>query len=191
MTDNQPTIGQRHKSFAYEFTEKVDQTRDWDAPTPVKEWTAREVVRHLVEWPRELTSSAVDWSEVPSVDDDPAAAWHAHTAEVQQLLDDPERSAKVLQSEHFGSQPVAQVFEQFYLPDVFMHTWDLARSQGITPNLDPVVSEAMFKAMESQEEMLRASGQFGERQDCPENASYEQKLIAFIGRDPNWIRPRA
>ncbi|GAA1370855.1 maleylpyruvate isomerase N-terminal domain-containing protein [Luteococcus sanguinis] len=190
MSDNQPTIGQRHRAAAYEFTEKVDQTRDWDAPTPVKEWTARDVVRHLVEWPRQLTASAVTWGEVPSVDDDPAGAWHAHTDEVQALLDDPASVQLLLDSEHFGQRPVTDVLEEFYLPDVFMHTWDLARSQGITADLDPVVAEALFRGMEQQEEMLRSSGQFGERQEVRPGASYEEQLVALIGRDPAWIRPR-
>ena len=37
--------------------------------------------------------------------------------------------------------------------------------------------------------MLRSSGQFGTRQPVADDASSEQRLAAFIGRDPYWAPP--
>jgi hypothetical protein len=64
---------------------------DWDAPAPVAGWRARDVVRHLTDWlPALLAGGAgIELSTGISVDDDPAAAWLAHAAAVQALLDDP------------------------------------------------------------------------------------------------------
>ena len=41
---------ERHRAIAGRFTEAVRATTDWDAPTPVPQWVARDVVRHVVEW---------------------------------------------------------------------------------------------------------------------------------------------
>ena len=74
------------------FTDRVRGATDWDAPAPVEGWTARDVVRHLVEWfPSFLEAGAgVRLASGPSVDDDPVAAWQVHSDAVQALLDDPD-----------------------------------------------------------------------------------------------------
>ncbi|WP_169945970.1 maleylpyruvate isomerase N-terminal domain-containing protein [Microbispora sp. H11081] len=49
---------ERHRQVAGLFTERVRGVRSWDASAPVDGWTARDVVRHLVEWlPGFLASS--------------------------------------------------------------------------------------------------------------------------------------
>ena len=85
------TAAQDHRQTAAHFSALVRGTTDWSAPAPVDGWTARDVVRHLVDWlPAFLESGAgVKLPAGPSVDDDPAGAWEAHAAAVQALLDDP------------------------------------------------------------------------------------------------------
>ena len=41
---------ERYAAAADNFTRLVGGVSDWDGPSPVKEWTAREVVGHLVTW---------------------------------------------------------------------------------------------------------------------------------------------
>jgi len=41
---------ERHREIGRVFTGRVRGTRSWDVPSPVAEWTARDVVRHLTEW---------------------------------------------------------------------------------------------------------------------------------------------
>jgi hypothetical protein len=41
---------ERHRQVGGLFTERVLGTLDWDAPSPVPGWAARDVVRHLTEW---------------------------------------------------------------------------------------------------------------------------------------------
>src|SRR6478752_3373853 len=98
---------ERHRQLAGGFTERVLGCRDWDAPAPVAGWQARDVVRHLVEWlPALLADGAgIELPAVISVDDDPVAAWLAHTAAVQGLLDDPETADRLLQNPHLGRLP--------------------------------------------------------------------------------------
>src|SRR5690349_15635995 len=105
-----------HRAIAAGFTERVEGTRDWDAPAPVEGWTARDVVRHLVEWfPPFLQGGAgITLPAGPSVDDDPVAAWRVHADGVQAVLDDPASAGKVLSNPHIGEVPVPEAVSRFY-----------------------------------------------------------------------------
>lgn len=176
-----------HRQIAARFAEVIDGTTDWDAPSPVPEWQARDVVDHLVTWlPGFLAADGVVIEPGPTVADDPAAAWDHHARQVQALLDGPDRDFTHPQ---VGTRPLHQMLANFYTADVFMHTWDLARSSGQDAALDPDRCAAMLSGMEPMSDMLRASGQFGPVVDVPTDASAQDRLIAFIGRDPSWTPP--
>jgi hypothetical protein len=72
----------------------------------------------------------------------------------------------------------------FFLGDVLVHTWDLARAGGLDESLDPEVVHDMLVGMEPLDDMLRASGQYGPRVSVPDSADEQTKLIAFTGRRP-------
>ena len=179
---------ERHAQLAGLFTERVRGTREWDVPAPVPEWTARDVVRHLVEWlPAFLASGAqVDLAKGPSVDDDPVGAWQTHADAVQALLNDPGTADRKLTNPHIGSLPLDAAIDQFYTSDVFMHTWDLARATGQDDRLDPEFCAQLLSGMEPMEEIIRSSGQYGPRVEVPADADVQARLLGFIGRDPYW-----
>lgn len=175
---------------AARFSEVVDAVADpasWERRSPVPEWSARDVVRHLVEWfPSFLEDGAgITLPRGPSVDDDPAAAWHTMSDGVQALLDDPASADKVLSNPHIGEVPLPEAVSQFFTSDVFMHTWDLARATGQDETLDAERCAAYLDGMLPLDEMLRASGQYGPKVDVPADADPQTKLVAFIGRDPS------
>jgi uncharacterized protein (TIGR03086 family) len=166
----------------------------WGWPSPVEDWAARDVVRHLVEWfPSFLSSgAAIDLPPGPSVDEDPVGAWRHLQHEVQALLDDPASVDLVLSNPHIGSVAVPDAVSQFFTGDVFMHTWDLARATGQDGTLDPDRCAVMVAGMEQFEDAMRGSGQYGARVVVPDDADAQTKLLGFIGRDPLWQpRPRA
>lgn len=177
---------ERHRRYAARFAEVVAGVTDWDAPTPVKEWAARDVVAHLIDWfPGFLEAgTGIALADVP--DADPARAWDARRADIQALLDDPVTAGGSYRSRMFGELSVAEAIDRFYTTDIFMHTWDLARSAGLDDTLDEAVCAEMLAGMEQVTEVIRSSGQFGDQQDVPAEASAQQRLIAFIGRDPRW-----
>jgi uncharacterized protein (TIGR03086 family) len=160
----------------------------WDGPAPVDGWTARDVVRHLVEWfPGFLAGgSPVTLPPVPPVDDDPVAAWESFAASVQALLDDPATEGLSFDDRHTGSLPLPQAVSQFFTADVFMHTWDLATATGQEPALDPDRCAAMLEGMAPYDDLLRSSGQYGPRVPVPDDAPAQDRLVGFIGRDPHW-----
>jgi uncharacterized protein (TIGR03086 family) len=72
----------------------------------------------------------------------------------------------------------------FFIGDIVVHTWDLARATGGDEKLDPDEVHRMFAGMEPLDAMLRASGQYGARVDVPVDADEQTRLIAFVGRRP-------
>jgi len=108
-------------------TERVRGTKDWGAPSPVAAWTARDVVRHLLDWlPGFLAYAGVALPQGPGVDDDPVAAWRHRCADVQALREDPRTPRRTLANPHLGEMPLDQAIDRFYTSDVFTHTWYLA-----------------------------------------------------------------
>jgi uncharacterized protein (TIGR03086 family) len=179
---------ERHREIGAVFTDRVRGTRSWDAPAPVAGWTARDVVRHLVEWlpPFLAGGSSVRLPAVPSADDDPAGAWQAHVDAVQALLDDPATAGLTLSNPHIGELPLDRAIDQFYTSDVFMHTWDLARATGQDDRLDPEFCALLLSGMEPFEDVIRSSGQYGPRVPVKDDADAQTRMLGFIGRDPQW-----
>jgi uncharacterized protein (TIGR03086 family) len=183
---------ERHRVIAGTFTDRVRGVRDWAEPSPVREWTARDVVRHLVEWFPGFLAGGTGIALVagPPVDDDPVGAWESQADAVQRLLDDPHTESLVLANPHLGELPLATAIDRFYTVDVFMHTWDLARATGQDDVLDPQLCEELVTGMASVEAAMRGSGQYGAAVAVPADAGPQDRLLGFIGRDPAW-RPAA
>jgi uncharacterized protein (TIGR03086 family) len=186
------TTAARFRTLSAAFSDRVRAVpaERWDAPAPCEGWVARDVVRHLVEWvPGFFAGSAVRFPELPSVDDDPVGAWEDLAGAVQAALDDPEVAAAEVTS-RAGTHPVETAVAMFVLPDVLVHTWDLARAAELDERLDPQEVERSLAGMgQVPEEVLVASGQFGPRVPVPEDAAPQDRLIALTGRDPGWRPP--
>jgi uncharacterized protein (TIGR03086 family) len=176
---------ERHRAVAAGFTARVEGTTDWDAPAPVPGWRARDVVGHLVEWFPAFLSSAtgLELERGPAVTDDPVAAWTVHTDAVQRVLDGPD-AATPFEHPMVGTMPLPVAVSQFYVSDIFMHTWDLARATGQDEHLDEDTCAEMLAGMEPIDDLLRSSGQYGPRVAVPDDADVQTRLLGFIGRDP-------
>jgi uncharacterized protein (TIGR03086 family) len=190
MNPSQNPTAAEYRQVADRFRGLVEGVPDqatWNRAAPVEGWTARDVVRHLVEWfPVFLQQgSGIALPPGPSVDDDPVGAWNTFSTEVQALLDDPATTERPFSHPHIGSMPLPQAVAQFFTSDVFLHSWDLARATGQDETLDPERCATMLAGMEPWDEVLRTSGQYGPRVEVPEDADAQTKLLAFIGRDPN------
>jgi uncharacterized protein (TIGR03086 family) len=179
----------RHRAVAAGFTARVRGTSDWDVPAPVAGWRARDVVGHLVEWFPDFLESATGLvlARGPSPEDDPVAAWQVNADAVQQLLDGPEAAAP-FRHPMVGAMPLPDAVNRFYTPDVFMHTWDLARATGQDERLDRQTCAALLAEMAPIEALLRSSGQYGPPVPVPDDADAQTRLLGFIGRDPLRVR---
>ncbi len=177
---------EEYRDLAGRFSQLVEGVSDWDVPAPVKEWTARDVVGHLVTWfPGFLEGgTGITLPQGPSVDEDPVQAWRTMSQAVQVVLDDPTSSDRALVNPHIGTVPLPDAISRFFTADVFLHTWDLARATGQDESLDPERCARMLEGMRPMDEILRASGQYGPKVAVPDDADVQTKLLGFIGRTP-------
>jgi uncharacterized protein (TIGR03086 family) len=103
------------------------------------------------------------------------------------VLDGPE-AATPFAHPFVGAMPLPAAVEKFYVTDVFLHTWDLARATGQDERLDPDTCADLLAGMVPIEELLRSSGQYGPAVPVPDEADVQTRLLAFIGRDPGRTR---
>jgi uncharacterized protein (TIGR03086 family) len=178
-------IAERYARITEQFTDRVRGVAPgaWDNPSPCEGWTARDVVGHLTEWiPGFLGEQGIEFPPVPSVEQDPAAAWEVVRATVAAALDDPELAARPI-STPFSTQSLAETVDMIVTGDVFTHTWDLARATGQDDTLDPDQLQRMLAAMGSMpDEVLRADGMFAPALEVPADADDQTKFLAFAGR---------
>ena len=155
----------------------------WDNPSPCEGWTARDVVGHLTEWiPGFFGAHGVEFPEVPSVADDPVAAWQTVQSTLARALADPNRASQPVETP-MGSQSFAETVDMIVTGDVFTHTWDLARATGQDETLDgELVQRMMASVGEIPEEMMRGDGMFGPAVEVPDDADDQTKLLAYFGR---------
>lgn len=181
------TPSERFRRIAGSFADVLDAVPAdrWDAPSPCEGWVARDVVAHLVDWvPAVIGRSGLDLGGGPDPVDDPAGAW-AHLADaLQGALDEPEVAARTFDAGPPGTLSIGQAIDMLVTGDVLVHTWDVAAAAGIDVRLDPVVTGQMLAGMEPMDELLRSSGHYGPKVTLAEDASDQDRLLAFTGRDP-------
>ena len=178
-------IVERYQRITGQFSDRVRgvPAGAWDNPSPCEGWTARDVVGHLTDWiPGFFGAQGVAFPAVPSVHEDPVAAWATVQRTIGDALADPALAAKPVETP-FSTQSLADTVDMIVTGDVFTHTWDLARATGQDETLDPGQLRRMITAMgEMPEEALRSDGMFGPAIDVPNDADDQTRFLAFAGR---------
>ncbi len=156
----------------------------WENQSPCEDWTARDVVRHVIDTSG-MFLGFVDQKlpPAPSVDEDPVAAWRSARDAIQRALDDP----MVAQKEYegmFGTSTFEQSVHNILACDALVHTWDLARATGLDENLPEKASQEVLEALEPLDDKMRVPGGFGDKIEPPPNADAETRLLCFLGRRP-------
>ena len=170
----------RFEAVAAGFSAEVLRVADWDAAAPCDGWAASDIVDHLITWyPANLRNASIDIS----VDgDDPAERWFHFVDQVRALLAD-DRATTTFHSGPDEGSTVARATAGFLLPDIFMHTWDLARSQGRRITLHPDYAARNLAGLQSLGDALRETGQFGPPRPAPVDAGPGEQLMAYVGRE--------
>lgn len=181
---------ERHRQVAGLFTDRVLGTRSWDAPSPVADWTARDVVRHLTDWfPGFLASGAGSTSPGTVRGRGPGGGVAGSPRRRASAAGRSGDAGPEAHQPHIGSLPLDTAIDRFYTADVFMHTWDLSRATGQDDRLDPGFCARLLEGMRPIEDVLRSSGQYGPRVEVPADADVQTQMLGFIGRDPCWRKP--
>ena len=153
----------------------------WTRPSPCEGWTAADVVRHLVDTQRKLLGEhGIDLGETPDVDADPAAAWRAHAARVRAVLTDAvvERGYDGF----FGPTTIGATLEQFYVWDMVVHRWDVARAAGLDAGLTDAELDRVEAGADSFGEALYMDGICRPAVPAPADADRTTAVLARLGR---------
>lgn len=154
----------------------------WSAPSPCEGWSARDVIRHMVETQRELFSGrGVDLGPAPDLDADPAVAWHHHTKQVLDVLRDGAVVATGYDG-YFGPTTIGATLEQFYVWDMLVHRWDIATSAGLNAGLTDAELDRIEQGADNFGEGLHMEGVCKAAVETPADADREVRLLARLGR---------
>ena len=186
MTDP-ADVADRYRRLSATFAEKVAAVPAdrWSAPTPCDGWTVADLVQHVVD-AQGLFLGFVGRSlpdDLPTAADDPVAAWSGASASVQADLDDPERAGAEFDG-IFGRQTFAQGVERFLCFDLVVHGLDLARAPGLDGRMPADEVPRIQAAAEAFGDAMRGPGAFGDALEPPADADDQDRLLAFLGRDP-------
>ncbi|MCO7222543.1 TIGR03086 family metal-binding protein [Klenkia sp. PcliD-1-E] len=171
-----------HRSTAAAMTAVLDAVPAdrWDRASPCAGWTARDVVAHVVDTQRELlTTHGGDVGPRPDLED-PAVAYRAHRDVVQGLLTD--ELVGTAYDGFFGPTTVGATLEQFYVWDLVVHRWDVARATGGDESLTGAELDRVEAGADSFGESLHMDGICGPALPVGADADRQTALLARLGR---------
>ncbi|GAA4551614.1 TIGR03086 family metal-binding protein [Pseudonocardia xishanensis] len=175
-------IAERYARHADAFAATIAAVPEdrWSAPSPCSEWTARQVVDHVVEV-HGMFLGMVGRPPEPGPTD-PAGAFAHVRSLVQADLEDPER-AKATYDGMFGTQTFEWSVDGFVTQDLVLHRWDLGTAAGLDIEIPPDEIARIAGFVEQMPAEARASGKvFGPALEPPADADAQTRLLAAIGR---------
>lgn len=178
-------VADRYARVADGFTARVAGVPPgaWSNPSPCTDWTAHDVVKHLVEVTRGMLTRLTGGDPTPpDSGEDLAAAWRVESDAVRAGLASERASTPV--KGLGGEQPWEDLIGTVLCSDTLLHTWDLARATGQDERLDPAGVEAAYAFLQPNDDMLRGPGAFDPKLEPPAGADPQTRLLCFAGRRP-------
>lgn len=186
MLSSMSKISERYHDIAAEFTRRVEAVPAgrWDDPSPCEGWSARDVLRHMLDNHRNMPGYVGLTLEVTaSVDDDPRAAWAEARDRMQALLDDPDRAGLEYEG-MLGRTTLQDTVDRFLGTDLLVHGWDIARATGQAEKLPTAEVHRVYTDTLPMAEMLRTPGVCGPAVSVPDDAPEQDRLLGLFGRQP-------
>lgn len=153
----------------------------WSQPSPCEGWSAADVVAHLIETQRDfLGQRGVELGPAPDVAADPAAAWRDHATRVREALADDLVATPY--DSFFGPSTVGETFDQFYVWDMVVHRWDVARTAGMDVAFSDEELDRTERGIVGFGPALYMEGICREGVEPPADADRATRLLARLGR---------
>ena len=152
-----------------------------DAQTPCEEWKVRDVVNHLLDTSRYFEEAAAGKDASPPAETPPDALQGgdpvaAHEKARQSILR-AYREPGVIEK---TGPSLAIAF-----CDQLLHGWDIAKGTGQDATIPDDLAEAAFGALNGRLNDDNRGNGFKPEVNVPESASTQDKLLAYVGRDPS------
>jgi uncharacterized protein (TIGR03086 family) len=158
---------------------KVAGAHDLDAATPCRDWQVRDLLNHMLDTQHYFARSARGEKAAPPsppppslLTDDPVADFDRACAEV---VDAYGRDGVV---EKMG--PVLGIA----FSDQLLHGWDLARATDQDATMPDDLAQAAYDAIHGRFTDEQRTGVFADEIPVGEDATPQQRLLAYTGRDP-------
>jgi uncharacterized protein (TIGR03086 family) len=151
-----------------------------DAPTPCDEWDVRTLLNHMLETQRYFLRSAQGQDVSPPgqtppelLSDDPAADFSSTRDQLLETYRQPGVIDK--------TGPALGIA----FADQLLHGWDLARATGQDAAMPPGLPEAAYDTIHGAFTEEQRKGVFKPEVDIDADASAQDRLLAYAGRDPS------
>lgn len=183
-------IAGRHLRVCERFTEAVVAAKGhWDRPSPCDAWDARGVVEHVIGFHDVLLLRPMG-AKPERPKDDPVQRWVVTQDALRDLFARPGLFDGPIDVPAVGNNapsrldaaPLVAALTQ----DVLVHTWDLARAVGADAHLDPELCQRYLDRLPADPDALVANGMFAPPVTVSSDADPQSKLLARLGRDPDW-----
>lgn len=192
-------ISDRYRRHADAFERMIAAVRpdQWSNQSPCEQWTARDVVEHLVVMHGVMMGSVDrELSPAPSVIVDPLRAFQSARADVEAVLDDPDLAGIETHTPN-GPMRAEQQIDEVVSDDLVLHGWDLARATGQDDAMHSedvqrlwTITTAIPPELMAKYRTPNAFGPgievFGPEVKIPDDAPLQDRLLGLIGRDPEW-----
>lgn len=188
MASMNPTAT-RYRDRTAAFTAILERADgQWEGPTPCEGWSVRDVVAHVIDTQRDfLSRHQLGLGPAPDLAD-PAQAWRSHEQGVASLLATdgvPEREY----DGYFGRTTIAATMADFYGWDLVVHGSDVARATGQQWSISEEEAAQLHETADGWGEALYSEGVCAGAVQLPADASSTDRLLARLGRDPQWQPP--
>jgi uncharacterized protein (TIGR03086 family) len=177
-------IADRYRRLSDAFAATVAAVPDdrWSSPSPCEDWDARALVGHVVNAQGMfLGFIGEELGDIPTVDDDPTAAWDAARGKVQSALDDPARADREFDG-FLGRSSFSAAVDRFLSCDLVVHRWDLARATGQDDTIEPADAARVLEIARGFGDAFRSPGAFGPEVPVAADADVQTRMLAFCGR---------
>lgn len=180
MTDVQGTY--RTVSNGFGAAVRAVTPDKWQAQSPCEEWSARDVVAHVVAGHRGVIADVRGGESEPlGADENPRQAWEEASRAIDEIIGDPEARAKEIDGPT-GKMPAEQLIGRLLTMDLLVHTWDLARAVGADERLDEISVRNAYEILKPMDAMIRQSKVFGPKMEPPAGADLQMEFLYFLGR---------
>jgi uncharacterized protein (TIGR03086 family) len=179
-----PAARFRHHADRFDRLLAAVPADGWSSASPCEGWTALDVVRHVVDTEVDLLGRM--GFDQPSVEGlEPLDAWPSVRNAMIDALDDPARESFRYEG-YFGPTTFGETVDQFYSFDLVLHRWDIAHATGAGDHetIEPDEIVRIRTDASGFGEAMRMPGVIGPELPAPTDATEQERLLAWLGRDP-------
>lgn len=168
---------------------------DWRRPSPCVGWTLHGLVAHMTTQHYGFAAASrgegdlAPW-KLRSLGDDPIAAYRASAEHMLAAFAEPDLLDRDFPLPEFGGDVPfrGEHAVGFHFIDYVVHSWDVAKTLGISVAFEPALLEAALPIAEAAPggEIRTTPGAAFGPIVAAEGGSRLDDIVAMLGRSPNW-----